>query len=453
MRLRERWHAVRASDEAGLGLVELMFAFVVFSIIALGVAYGLQSASATTRQNRNRVQAANLASRELEISRQEFQNKDIDGPGLIGDAGTVTNPHPLPGQTAGDPLTIDGLAYTVVREVQWLPAGVGQSPCDGGSAVTYPVLAVSVTVTWPQMGTTQPIRSNTILSPSKEHVSGGDAYLAIKVVGASGGAQAGIPVTVTNGSTTTMTTSTSADGCAVFEVPGTNAATGYTVTVAKSGYVSNTFTTTGTGSLSVTAGGLARTSIAYDKAATLVVQLKSRSGYTLPTELLPVTLYSTDIVGGVKPYPGAGAGGGGSASTTITGLWPSTTGYVSWPGACTQSDPNNAGSTRSTAVAISPGGTGTASHTLPAVTLNLQNSLSQPVGGRTVEAYPVNAGGCGTENPITLGVTDSGGQLRTSVPAGVWEFRAQGLTPNGAWPQLTFKTTSFPQTATLKVTP
>jgi type II secretory pathway pseudopilin PulG len=447
MRLRERWHAVRASDEAGLGLIELMFAFVVFSIIALGVAYGLQSASATTRQNRNRVQAANLASRELEISRQEFQNKDIDGPALIGDAGTVTNPHPLPSQTGGNPLTIDGLAFTVVREVQWLPAGVGQSPCDGGSAVTYPVLAVSVTVTWPQMGSTQPVRSNTVLSPSKEHVSGGDAYLAIKVVGAAGGAQAGIPVTVTNGSTTTMTTSTSADGCAVFEVPGTNVATGYAVTVAKAGYVSNTFTTTGTGSLSVVAGGLARTSIAYDKAATLTVLLKSRSGYALPTELLPVTLYSTDIVGGVKAFPGA------TPLTTITNLWPSTTGYVSWPGACTQSDPNNAGSTRQTAVAVSPGGTGAASHTLPAVTLTLLDSLDQPVAGRTVEASPVNPGGCGTDNPITLGTTDSNGQLRTSVPAGVWEFRAQGLTASSAWPQRTFKTTSFPQTATLKVTP
>jgi type II secretory pathway pseudopilin PulG len=451
MKLRERWHLVRADDEAGLGLIELMFALVVFSIIAVGVAYGLQSASATTRQNRNRVQAANLASRELEISRQEFQNKDIDGAALIGDAGTVTNPHPLPGQNAGSPLTVDGLRFTVVRQVQWLPAGVGQSPCDGGSGVTYPVLAVSVTVTWPQMGSTQPVRSNTILSPTKEHVSGGDAYLAIKVVGATGSGQAGMPVTVTDGSSTTLTSSTAADGCAVFEVPGTNAPTGYTVTVAQTGYVSNTFTTTGAGSLSVTAGGLARTALAYDQAATLDVQLRSRTGYALPTEALPVTLYSTDIVGGVKVF--AGGGGAAVATTTVTDLWPSATGYVSWPGACTQSDPNNAGSTRQAAVAVPPGGTGTASHTLPAARITLLDSLDQPVVGQTVQAYPVNAGGCGTEDPITLGVTDALGQLRTSVPAGVWELRADGLSPSGAWPQRTFRSTSFPQTATIKVTP
>jgi hypothetical protein len=103
-------------------------------------------------------------------------------------------------------------------------------------------------------------------------------------------------------------------------------------------------------------------------------------------------------------------------------------------------------------VAISPGGTGAASHTLPAVSLTVLDSLDQPVAGRTLEAYPVNNGGCGTENPITLGVTDPTGQLRTSVPAGVWEFRAQSLTASGGWPQRTFRTTT-PQTATIKVTP
>jgi type II secretory pathway pseudopilin PulG len=447
MKIRERRRAVHAGHDSGLGLIELMFAFVVFSIIALGVAYGLQSASATTRQDRNRVQAANLASRELEISRQEFQNKDIDGPALIGDAGTVTNPHPLPGQTAGDRLTIDGLPYTVLREVQWLPAGVGQSPCDGGSAVTYPVLAVSVTVTWDAMGSTQPVRSNTILSPSKEHVSGGSAFLAIKVVAANGTARAGMPVTVSDGVTTTLSTSTSSDGCAVFEVPGTATATAYTATVAKPGYVSNTFAATGTGSLSVTQGGLARTALAYDRSVSLAVQLRARSGYALPTQALPVTLYSTDIVGGVKPYVGAGA------STTIGGLWPSPTGYVSWPGACTQSDPNNAGTTRQVATAITPGGTGTITHTLTAVSATLLDPFGAPLAGRTIQAIAVNTAGCTTDGTLTLGVTDGNGQLRTSLPAGAWSLQAAGLAPYGPWPQKSVNSTTATQSVTIRAVP
>src|SRR3954452_14113983 len=147
MELRQRWRTrLRADDDAGFGMVELLFAMVVFAIIATAVAYGLQSAVGSTRLSRNRVQAANLASREIEIVRQEFQDKDIDGPSLIGDAGLVTNPHPLKGQTAGQPLTIDGLAFTVTRNATWLPAGSGASPCDGSAAVTYPVLAVNVKV-------------------------------------------------------------------------------------------------------------------------------------------------------------------------------------------------------------------------------------------------------------------------------------------------------------------
>src|SRR3954451_11346005 len=126
MDLRQRWRdGVGTGSDAGFGMVELLFSMVIFTIIATAVAYGLQSATNATRQDRNRVQAASLASRELEIVRQEFQDISIDGPALIGDAGTVVNPHPLRGQTVGNPLTIDGLPFTVTRSANWMPAGVG----------------------------------------------------------------------------------------------------------------------------------------------------------------------------------------------------------------------------------------------------------------------------------------------------------------------------------------
>ncbi len=61
----------------------------------------------TTRLDKNRVAAANLASRELEITRNEF-NSSLTAPGALAAANFVLNPHPLPGQSAGADLKVDG---------------------------------------------------------------------------------------------------------------------------------------------------------------------------------------------------------------------------------------------------------------------------------------------------------------------------------------------------------
>jgi type II secretory pathway pseudopilin PulG len=446
MVLRQRWRdRVRGNSDAGFGMVELLFSMVVFTIIATAVAYGLQSATNATRQDRNRVQAASLASRELEIVRQEFQDISIDGPALIGDAGTVTNPHPLKSQTAGNPLTIDGLPFTVTRSASWMPAGVGSSACDGGSAVTYPVLAVNVEVTWAQMGSTQPVESNTILTPRKSQIIGTDAYAAVKVVAADGSGVAGMPVTISSGATT-LTSSTADDGCATFQLTATATPVAYTATASKLGYVSNTYTPTATGSLSVKAGTLARTSLAYDKAVTLVVNQTTTGGFALPAQNAPVTLYSPDIVGGTKSFPGSGA------STTITGLWPSTAGYISWPGTCKQSDPSASGGTRQSAVVITAGGGGAATHTLTPVRVTVRNSVSNPVVGTTVTAVPsvtAEAPCSQVYNPVTLGSTNSSGQLSASLPAGTWTIKANGFSATA----FTVNSASAQKNVTVTVTP
>ncbi|GAB3597209.1 hypothetical protein GCM10027446_24950 [Angustibacter peucedani] len=424
MDLRQHWRdRVRGNSDAGFGMVELLFSMVIFTIIATAVAYGLQSATNATRQDRNRVQAASLASRELEIVRQEFQDISIDGPALIGDAGTVTNPHPLKGQTVGNPLTVDGLPFTVTRSATWQPAGVGASACDGGSAVTYPVLAVNVQVTWAQMGNTQPVESNTVLTPRKSQIIGTDAYAAVKVVAADGSGVGGMPVTISNGATT-LTTNTADDGCATFQLTGSATPVAYTATASKSGYVSNTYTPTATGSLSIKAGTLARTSLAYDKAVSVTVNQTVNGGFALPAQNAPVTLYSPDIVGGTKSFPGSGA------STTITGLWPSTAGYISWPGTCKQSDPASAGGTRQAAVVVAGGGSGTATHSLTPVRVTVKNSTNAAVVGSTVTAVPTvtsEAPCTQTYNPVTLGTTNSSGQVSASLPAGNWTIKASGF--------------------------
>ena len=139
---------------------------VVLAIASTFIVAGLIATMQTTRSSRNRLQASSLASREMEILRNEFNSSTTTALAL-GAANQVTDPHPLPGGTAGSALKIDGSPYTVVRNVEWLPAGTGKSACDGGAALTYPSLAVNVSVTWPRMGAVQPVVSNTVLTPPK----------------------------------------------------------------------------------------------------------------------------------------------------------------------------------------------------------------------------------------------------------------------------------------------
>ncbi|MGL4173427.1 MAG: type IV pilus modification PilV family protein [Actinomycetota bacterium] len=449
MKLRDRLRASDGGDD-GFGLVELLFSLVVFTIIASAAAYGLISATETSGQNRNRVQAANLVSRELEIVRERFQNADIDGPSAITAEGTITNPNPLPGQTAGNPLTIDNLPFTITREIQWLVAGSGKSSCDGTGAANYPIMKVRVSATWPRMGNVQPVESSTLLTPNKQRVDGNDAYLAIKVLGSGGTGQSGMTVTVANGSTT-FTGSTDTDGCATFQVPATTTATAWNATVSRADYVTNTYTPTGTGSLSVVSGQLASTSISYDRAATFTVNVVPRSGYALPQTTLPVTLYSSTFVGGTRVFPGA-TPSGGTQSTVVGNLWPGPGGYIGWSGSCLQSDPTNAGGGAQTATQISPGGTAAVTRTLPGLTATVRDSLSAAVAGVTVQAFPVTTTSCQAgESPITLGVTDVNGQLRVALPLGQWRIEAVGRTPASSWPLTTMSATSTTRSTTVQV--
>ena len=101
-----------------------------------------------------------------------------------GERRHADEPQPLAGT---GPSVVDGTPYTVVREVQWLPVGNGASACDGGSLVDFPSLRVQVRVTWPDMGSAKPVRSDTLLTPSKDTLGNTVlSFVAVKVKNAAG---------------------------------------------------------------------------------------------------------------------------------------------------------------------------------------------------------------------------------------------------------------------------
>ena len=409
--------------DAGMTLIELMVAMVIFAIVAGGALAGITAALKTTRGDKARIAASDLAARELEIVRNEF-TASSSGPNNLAATLQVVNPHALPGQTAGLPLTLDNQPYTVTRNVEWLPAGTGQSPCDGGSTVTYPSLGVTVTVTWPNMGNIQPVSSSTVLTPSKNTLNSTLGFVAVKVTNADGSRSEDTVVSLT-GPGGTFNDTTASDGCAVFatSTPGT-----YTASLNTVGYVDNYGNQLASKTVAVTAGSLAQRSFFYDQAATLNVTMSTANTYALPTSYPYVSLANTNLQPSGFLYKPAS-----SATTTIASLWPATDGYTSWAGQCQQADPAASGGTRSAAVVMAPGATGSSTVTLAPVAVTVTKSLL-PQSNKTVVAYPVNTTGCAsTENPLTLGVTNALGILNTSLPAGAWVIKVSGAT-SAAWP-------------------
>lgn len=418
---RPRLDRARFGDDSGMTLIELMWALMIFAIAATGVAYGIMTATNTVRLNKDRVQAANLASREMEITRSEFMNSST-GATDLGATSLTVNPHPLPTGTSVDLTT-----YTVTRNVEWIPAGAGTSACDGGATVQYPSLLVTVTVTWPRMGSVKPVESRTVLTPPKNSLNSNLAFVGIKVLRADGTPAVGQAVSLSGPSSSTRYTAE--DGCAVFSLSSFGT---YTAGLSTSGYVDNFGATAPTKTIVASAGTLSQASFYYDKAATLTTTFQAPSGYVLPVNLPKAfTLYNT----GITPS-GTKAVTTSSATTTVTNLWPFSDGYAMWPGSCTQSDPVKAGGARAANTVIAPGDSGTSTMTFSAVKIRARNSAGTALANATIVVNPVSATGClAPENSGWLiGTTDSSGILMTSLPAGSWTVSVNGKSPLSAWP-------------------
>ncbi len=413
----------RSCDDAGMTMIELMWAMMIFAFVATATVGALEMSMKTVRSDRNRVAASDLAARELEISRNTFTGS-ASGPSLIGDA---TNPNPVTGGTAGQPLVIDNVPYTVTRNTEWIVAGTGKSPCDGGATVAYPSLSVTVTVTWPLMGSTQPVSSNTILTPPKNYVQSNTfGYAGIKVLDSTNAPVKGATVTLT-GPAGTLTDTTSDDGCAVFQ---TSSVGSYVAAINQPGYVDFYGNQNATKNVTIAVGGLAQATINYDKAATLTVTQATQSGYALPTSLPYLTFANT----GLQPT-GTRNVATSSASTTVNSLWAFSDGYTMWAGQCQQDDPAASGGTRNPALVMAAGSSSSATVTLTGATFTVKNGAGVPLTNATVTATPLVTTGCAsTENPLTLGVTNASGVLKSSLPAGNWTIKISGKSPSSTWP-------------------
>lgn len=395
-------------------MIELMVSLVILAMVSSAFSYGLQMSLAVTREDRARIQATNLAARELEIVRNQFGSSKL-APAAIAATSQVTNRNPLSGPALdhdGPPLDLDGTDFTVVRTVEWLPAGTGTSPCDGGGAVTYPSLGVNVRVSWLENGSSRDVESNTVLTPPKGTLATLQGFIAAKVQGANGTGVEGLPVDIT-GPGGPQTRYTAGDGCAVFAL---DAVGNFTVTLDKPGYVDSYGQQSTSKPATVAAGTIQVVPFSYDAAATLELQFDVEGGgtYVQPTIAPWVTLFNASLPTMSKLEISSG-------TITVSGLWPYPDGYSVWAGTCLVNDPATTRGYRPEAIRPDPGETLTAPVTLLPVQVTFVDGADQPIVGKQVQADTTDVTGCKTGDvPYRFGVTDEDGVAHVALPYGLW---------------------------------
>ena len=388
-----------AGDDAGFSIVEVVVAMTIFVILTVAVLGILVSALGGTRSNAQRVQAANLAAQQVEAVRSLRADQIPDG---------VTTP-----ATSG--TTVDGTTYTVTQSSGFLAGDGAASICTSTS--TRPTFKrVTVSVTWPGMGTTAPVRSDTVVSVGLGR-AGLDETRGIAAILVQDARAVPVPrQLVTLGPAGAVTTDD--DGCAVF----TNLAPGsYSAVVDTAGWVDVDGVQRHVAPISVVAGEVRRVQVDYDRASTLNASFTTPSGYAVPTTVgVPVTASFPLQSGGPRRALDC-ADTGAVAATCVSGpaagprqvgnLFPGT--YTAWAGTCADAEVAGAPT-----VKIGQGLPSSVALPLAGARINVQGPSR--AGERVYALHTADASCSGLVWDV--GAVPTSGRLQVALPQGRWTF-------------------------------
>jgi prepilin-type N-terminal cleavage/methylation domain-containing protein len=414
--------ARRLEADAGMTLIEVVVALLVFAIIASGVVAGMTTVARMTGDDRSRVVAANLAAEQTDLAR------------AIGDpfklkASTTTQSFP----------TADGSTqtFTIARTVSWVSSSGADISC--GSSTNLFFMRVHVLVTWDgELPTTVPVETDTILAPAGRITDPTTGTIAVSVVGADGKGRAGVNVSVVPSSggaaLSAQPAPTDVDGCTYVPkvAPGT-----YAVTISASGYVDVNQDPSPTKPAVVTVGSTQSVSFQYDKGGTFSVEY---AGNYAPSSAamaaqLPVDLDTTFInpTGGLyvtgtptsslvlHPFSAgytavAGVLGTAAGMTTCAAVDPS-----AWPAKTVAGTKLTAGQ-RGAGAGATPGGVAPSPIKVPMGVVLVKSSASGYL--KAVQGGPAAgiAGepGCTKTATYTFGNVLKNGVVAVALPFGTW---------------------------------
>ena len=402
----------QTQSDAGVSLIEVLVAMVVFSIIALGVGASLLTLVRMTEDTRSRLVASNLATSEIDLVR-----------GLND---------PFAAVNTTKTQSVSGTTFTVARSTSWVEFSGADVGC-GSTGATMRSKRVNVTVTWQGMlTTTRPVRSDTLISPEDRINDPSLGTIRVSVLTPAGTGSPGVSVSVTRTSSGTglaeQPPATDSDGCSyALKVPPGS----YSVAISRAGSVDGKQIASPSMALEVAAGASVAAQFEYDYAATF--NLAYASNYAGATPKLPENLV-TSFVSTYGVFPQSGR-----SSQAV--LAPVTSGYTAIAGkyaapvtgnaGCLSVDPaswtegtaagaNVAAGQRTPNVAAAPGGQANLGIGMGVVSVFTTADLYIFAVPATAPAA-ANAPGCAANTTYAFGKLTKGTNV-LALPYGSWTF-------------------------------
>lgn len=396
-------------DESGMGIVEILVALMIFSIVAIGMTYSMIAMTRLSGDSQARETAANLAAAE------------IDRVAAMPDAFNVHS------MVTPKQVVVDGITFNVDLNVGWVSANGSTGKCGiGGGNLQYK--RVNVTVTWDGMYLQNPVRADSALAPSTRINDPTAGTILVSVVNEAGEGQQGIAVSASRiGAGVGITDPidpTDVDGCSyVLKAPPAN----YNLTISKSGYIdTNQVLLPTTTQITVTAGTATAVPLQADQAATFTLKYaanSTRSNIKMPSNL------------NVTYYGQAAAAPLTENATTNRKLYPWAAGYQAVagnPATCAAIDPENwvadgtkAAGERAPKIAAAPGGSANLPVPMGVAEVKMPSSssgtfLTAVAQNVTSDGQP----GCAAGNTLkySFASVTAGSTQNIALPYGTWRL-------------------------------
>ncbi|MFN8112342.1 MAG: hypothetical protein U0R51_03995 [Solirubrobacterales bacterium] len=402
----------RATAEDGFTIIEALVTAIVVAVV-MGATFGaIQAAGRAGADQRHRAESYAIAQkdqarmRSMRISQVKNLNQ------------TTTT-------------TLNGTTYSIQSQGQFVNDVTGTASCEEGTN-SSDYIVVTSTVTWPSLGAAPPTVIKSIVSPPAGSLDETKGALAVVV---RNGAGAGIPgFSVSGSGSGTFSGSTGSTGCILF----TDLPEGpYTLTPNSSGRVDADGNPPSPMATSVVGQSTNTLVLRYDTPGAIKVDFKARlNGTVQTTQTDLVTVFNT----GMTQEKAFGTLNSNQSNVTAGSLFPFTSPYAVYAGACDANNPNPNGLANPPAAAaiasvnVVPGQTANASIQLPVLGVTVMSGAGSSSPGSVVTNAPVKI----TSSECTIGgnpavnrtlTTNSLGKIETALPYGTYDicaYRASG---------------------------
>jgi Tfp pilus assembly protein PilV len=319
-------------NQLGFALIEALVSALLLTIVAAGTFSYFSASTRATAQERRRAQANALAEADLERLRSMPVTCPKTAPSCTYSvAGMVGTPQ-------SKTVTEGTSVYTVVSQAQYVNDPSIVSGCAAGAG-SRDYIAVTSTVTWPDLRGRPPASAGSIVTPPSGSVVPNSGSLRINVVDSRGAGISGAALTGSgiNGTQGSFSGTTNSAGCILWKnVPSGNyslvVAGAVTGKVDKDGNLPNQPAPTQIG---VVDQNSTTVDLLYDTPGSAAVSFRTRdySNQLVPAAFDSMVFVQSGMSSGTRPFTVS------PAATTInaTQLFPFTTPYSAFAGTCTGS--------------------------------------------------------------------------------------------------------------------